>query len=231
MRTGNISDYNNGVGYGIKNGELYSIVINGIGGGAAGGDTGSSGGGGDTSPVGATGAGESDDLPSSWATVQVNAAIGAGLAPSKLQSKYSQAATRAEFCALAVALYETVTEKTITERKSFDDTNDVNVEKAAAINVVAGIGGGLFDPDAKLTREQAAVMLSRLADAVGKPLKKETATFGDNATISLWAIEAAGQVQAAGIMGGVGENTFAPGDPYTREQSIVTIMRLYDVIK
>jgi hypothetical protein len=40
-----------------------------------------------------------------------------------------------------------------------------------------------------------------------------------------------GQMQATGIMGGVGNNTFAPKDPYTREQSIITIMRLYDVVK
>ena len=32
-------------------------------------------------------------------------------------------------------------------------------------------------------------------------------------------------------MNGVGENTFAPDEDYTREQSIVTIMRLYDVVK
>ena len=38
---------------------------------------------------------------------------------------------------------------------------------------------------------------------------------------------AKGKVQAAGIMSGVGDNTFSPQEPYTREQSIVTLMRLY----
>ena len=171
------------------------------------------------------------EQPSSWAVEQVNAAIAAGLVPQSLQSKYTQTITRAEFCALAVALYEKYTGKEITKRKTFTDTKDVNVEKAAAINVVSGIGNNLFDPNANLTREQAAAMLSRLADAIDKPLTKQAATFADNTTISSWAIEAVGQVQTAGIMSGVGNNTFAPKDPYTREQSIITMIRLWNIVK
>jgi hypothetical protein len=168
------------------------------------------------------------DAPSSWAAEPVNAAIKAGLVPQSLQSKYTQPATRAEYCALAVALYEKATGKAITERKTFDDTTDVNVEKAAAIGVVNGVGENKFDPDANLTREQAAVMLARLADAVGKPLTKKAATFADNAKISSWALAQVGQVQAAGIMSGIEDNKFAPKGPYTREQSIITMSRLWN---
>ena len=45
-----------------------------------------------------------------------------------------------------------------------------------------------------------------------------------------WAFEQVGQVQRAGIMGGVGSNTFAPKDSYTREQSILTMVRLWKLI-
>jgi len=38
-------------------------------------------------------------------------------------------------------------------------------------------------------------------------------------------------MQATGIMGGVGNNTFAPKSDYTREQSIMTMMRLFDIVK
>ena len=142
-------------------------------------------------------------------------------------SKNGKAATRAEFCALAVALYENVTGAEITERSTFGDTNDVSVEKMAAIGVVNGTGNNQFSPNNELTREQAATMLSRLADAIGKPLPKQEATFNDNGSISEWAFEAAGQMQTTGIMGGVGDNTFSPQGEYTREQSIITILRLY----
>ena len=88
----------------------------------------------------------------------------------------------------------------------------MNVQKAAAIGVVSGVGNNRFDPDAQLTREQAA-------------------TFADNDSVSSWALEQVGHVQAAGIMSGTGGNMFSPKQPYTREQSIVTILRLFDLVK
>lgn len=124
------------------------------------------------------------DTPSSWAVEQVNAAIAAGIVPDSLQSKYTQPATRAEFCALAVELYETIKGSEITERTTFTDTSDINVQKMGALGVVTGVGGGRFDPDGTLTREQAATMLARLAEALGKPLTAQAPTFADNSSIA-----------------------------------------------
>ena len=169
------------------------------------------------------------DSPSPWAAEQVNAAISKSLVPPDLQSDYTQAISRAEFSALIVTFYENIRGE-ITERVFFVDTDDENVQKAAYIGVVTGIGDNNFDPDSKLTREQAAVMLSRLSDAIERPFPIQTAGFADYADIAFWSIESVGRVQAAGIMGGVGDNRFAPQDPYTREQSIVTIMRLFDAL-
>lgn len=169
--------------------------------------------------------------PSSWAAADVDRAVAEGLVPQTLQEQYTQAATRAEFCALVVAVYESVTGQEIAGRTKFSDTTDVNVEKAAAIGVVSGVGNDAFSPDTGLTREQAATMLARLSTNVGKPLTKQAATFADNGSVSSWALEAVGQIQAAGVMGGVGNNLFVPQGAYTREQSIVTILRLYDMTK
>lgn len=171
------------------------------------------------------------DAPSSWAAEQVSQAISAGIVPDSLQSQYTQPTTRAQFCALAVELYEAVKGAEITQRTTFTDTTDVNVQKMGALGIVTGVGGGKFNPDGTLTREQAATMLSRLAEAVGKPLPAQAPTFADNASVSSWAFDAVGQMQASGIMGGVGSNTFAPQNSYSREQSIITMLRLYDTVK
>ena len=53
-------------------------------------------------------------------------------------------------------------------------------------------------------------MLARLADAIGQPLPASAPTFADNAQLSSWAVDGVGQIQAAGIMTGVGNNNFAP---------------------
>jgi len=167
--------------------------------------------------------------PSPWASEQVNAAISANLVPLSLQSEYAQPVTRAEFCVLAATLYESVKGE-IKERKTFVDSNDINVEKMAAVGVVSGIGNDTFAPDVMLTREQAATMLSRLTGAIGLMLFEPLPTFDDNKSISAWASREVGKMQFAGIISGVGNNTFFPKGSYTREQSIVTIKRLYDAL-
>ena len=170
------------------------------------------------------------DQPSSWAAGQVSEAVSAGIVPESLQSAYTQSITRAEFCALATRLYETVKGTAITERVTFTDTTDENVEKMAALGVVTGTGDGAFDPGGLLTREQAATMLARLSDAVGAPLPAGSPTFPDAASISSWASEAVGRVQAGGVMSGTDTGAFDPAGPYTREQSILTMLRLYHTI-
>lgn len=170
------------------------------------------------------------DTASTWAQDSIIEAVGLGLVPQNLQDQYAQAATRAEFAALAVALYETVTGREITERTTFDDTSDINVQKMAGLGVVQGVGGGNFNPCGTITREQAAVLLARLANAIGQPLPEAAPTFADNAQLSSWAVDGVGQIQAAGIMTGVGDNTFVPHGSYTREASIITILRLFDFL-
>ena len=171
-----------------------------------------------------------DTTLSTWAVEPVAAAIATGLVPQSLQHSYAQATTRAEFCALAVALYENL-KGGITGHTTFSDTTDVNVEKAAAIGVVAGVGDNRFDPDAALTREQAATMLARLAEALGHPLPKTMPTFADSMALSSWAVVSVGSMQVSGVMGGVGDNLFSPKTAYTREQSIVTLWRLYGMMR
>ena len=169
------------------------------------------------------------DLPSSWAAGQLSQAAVAGIVPDSFESRYTQAATRAEFCALAVRLYEKVTGEAITQRATFSDTTDFNVQKMAGLGVVNGVGGGKFDPGGTLTREQAATILARLAEAMGHPLPQAAPTFSDSAAISSWASAGVGQVQAAGIMEGNG-SAFIPQSAYTREQCILTALRLYNLV-
>ena len=168
--------------------------------------------------------------PSGWAQENVTRAIGLGLVPASFQSNYQQPTTRAEFAALAVTLYETVTGSVIAGRLTFSDTNDLSVQKAAFIGVVQGVGNNRFNPGGTLNRQEAATMLSRLAEAVGSPLPNSqfSAAFSDMGGVAPWARVAVGQVQEAGIMQGTGNNMFSPTGSYTREQSIATMLRLFD---
>ena len=51
--------------------------------------------------------------------------------------------------------------------------------------------------------------------------------FADRESIAIWAIREVDFVSANSIMGGTGNNMFSPNGHYTREQAIVTMLRLY----
>lgn len=168
--------------------------------------------------------------PSYWAVEEVNAAIDLGYVPSGLQEDYTSPITRSEFCSLAVRLYESYTGQEITERLEFDDTADEDVQKMGALGVVNGMGNNLFAPDDLLTRQQAATILARLSEVMGAPLPAGPVVFSDSNLIADWASVQVGQVFAAGVMNGVGQNCFDPLNSYTREQAILTVLRLSNAI-
>ena len=171
-----------------------------------------------------------ENQPSSWAMERVNAAIAAQLVPEVLQTQYLEPITRAEFCALAVRFIETVSNADIGGRIRFSDTEDPNVEMAAWMGLVQGIEDGLFDPNGLLTREYIATILVRLSMVVDHPLPRAIATFTDNAEVAGWAFASVGRVHEAGIMYGIDDLRFGPGGIYSREQSIVSIVTLYEFV-
>ncbi|MCL2566292.1 MAG: S-layer homology domain-containing protein [Defluviitaleaceae bacterium] len=190
---------------------------------------------------------ETFESPSGWAADIINEAIIVSIAPPQLIGSYTSPITRAEFTALAAALYEMVTAREIPYHMTFNDTTDINVQKMGSLGVVTGVGDGNFNPEGKLTREQAAVILARLARLLTDELPQSDLAakfeqiasidaqpkilYADMETISDWAYDAVRDITLLGIMSGIGENIFSPNSEYTREQSIVTIMRIYDLVK
>lgn len=171
------------------------------------------------------------DTLASWAELDVCSAIFTGLVPVGLQAKYAQTITRAEYCAVTVSLYEKITGKPITERKEFsDDRGDVNIQKLYALGIVSG-SGGLFRPDGEFSRTEVAAMTVKLLAKLGSPLPAASPTFADNASIPAWALASVGQVQAATLMGGVGNNRFGPTVKYDRQSAIMMALKLYNYLQ
>ncbi len=76
----------------------------------------------------------------------------------------------------------------------------------------------LFDPGAFVTRQEMAVMMQRLAKAIGYTLPQTAAAlaFSDAAKISAYAKEAVAAMQRAGIISGRTGNVFDPKGSATR---------------
>ena len=103
------------------------------------------------------------------------------------------------------------------------------IERAYHLGIVNGISETEFKPDGEITRQEAAAMLMRVYKNYAKT--EQTAAgfkFADDSDIADWAKEDVYSINSLGIMQGVGENTFAPLERYTVEQSLATFWRLYD---
>lgn len=117
---------------------------------------------------------------------------------------------------------------------SFSDLEECKdlpfIERAYHIGIVNGISEKEFNPDGDITRQEAAAMLMRVYKNYAEVEKQDSEfEFSDDEKISAWAKEDVYNINALGIMKGVGEDNFAPLDGYTIEQAIVTFWRLYDL--
>ena len=101
------------------------------------------------------------------------------------------------------------------------------VQWAYAEGITIGIGEGNFAPNAPITREQMALMLYRYTQHRDIELSEGTMTpFTDHNTISYWSIDAVEVMQAAGIITGRPDGSFAPRATATRAEVAAVFVRL-----
>ena len=84
-----------------------------------------------------------------------------------------------------------------------------------------GVGMGLFAPNSETTRVQLVTILHRLA---GQPAPSGDSGFSDVKT-GTWYTDAVAWAAQNGIVNGVSDTQFAPGDDITREQLAVILYR------
>lgn len=102
------------------------------------------------------------------------------------------------------------------------------VASATQLGIVGGTGDGFFGTGRAITREEMAAIICRAAEAKGLELKadKEKEDFADNGTISDWARDNVYALQQAGIISGMGDGTFAPGQQCTRAEAAKVVYEL-----
>lgn len=103
---------------------------------------------------------------------------------------------------------------------------------AADNNIVSGVGDGLFDPDASISREEMAVMLNNYIAYKGYNLTAASGriTFNDETAISSWAAAAVANMQAAGIISGKENQMFDPQNTAVRAEVAAIFTRLIEAL-
>lgn len=186
---------------------------------------------------------------SEWAVADVQKAISLKLIPPLMQGHYRENISRADFCKLAVNLLVQKTGKSVEELlnekqaliryDAFTDTSDEEILAAHTLGIVNGVGEGRFNPNGMISRQEAAVMLMRTAAVLGITETDELPeAFADSDAFAEWARDAIAFVASLKdktsnqkIMGGVGNGKFSPHGSYTREQSFVTMLRLFNAVE
>ena len=115
---------------------------------------------------------------------------------------------------------------------SFTDVSADSWYGAAVIwasenGIVNGVGGGLFDPDASLTREQMAMMLYRFAGYLGSNTEKraDLSAYGDADAVSAAAQDAMAWAVAEGLVNGRSAAELAPKAGATRAELATILSR------
>ncbi len=182
---------------------------------------------------------------SPWALPELEKADEYGLYPDVLlNADLTKPITRQEFAAVAVALYEKQSGKTVTPSSdtTFTDTTNVAVLKAHAADLVNGTSAGVFSPDKALSRQDAATMLARVykkiawedwtlaGDVSYTKYTLDTANavkFSDDAQIGSWAHDSVYFMAKYELVKGMGGGQFAPNGTTTREQALAIGLRTF----
>lgn len=156
------------------------------------------------------------DVPGTWAESSITRWANAGVLEGDNTGEYKPSGpmTRAEFAAMLCKLMG-YTEKA---KNTYADVSpdawyyDV-ILKVTAAGVMKGDGVNA-NPNAPVSREEAAVMLCRAMNLKGE--SKAVTKFDDSTAVASWAQEAVAALTERGMINGVGDNKFAPAQNIDR---------------
>ena len=177
---------------------------------------------------------------SEWATDIIAEAVNLGIINEDNSWNFPSSICREDFCNIAVRMIESAGIILPTENPQrplgIKDTNNINVLKLYKAGVILGKEqhktGITFAPGDFITREEAATILGRIATYFKISAKENIpyANYSDSSSISDWARVAVSTMYQLGVMTGVSETEFSPKGLYTVEQTVATMVRLYNVI-
>lgn len=172
--------------------------------------------------------------PNNWAHAGIDFCVENGLFAGTSATTFSPDGnmTRAM---LVTVLYRLEGQPAVTASNPFSDVaNDQwftnAIIWAADKGVVSGVGGGKFNPDGNITREQIATIMYRYAEYKSYDVSAtaDLKPFPDETDVSAWAYKALAWANAEGLVSGVGANGTSYLQPLgnaTRAQVAAILMR------
>lgn len=168
--------------------------------------------------------------PSKWANDKVVQAIDSGLVPGLNQINYTGKINRLETCQLVDNLLkkQNIVEENSKE-KPFSDTSDSSIINLYRHGVIHGKSENEFLPYDYVTREELAKILSNTYYLVNEKAQANDIMheYVDQEEIEDWALGYVNDIYALDIMIGNSDNEFRAKDNVTKEEVIITILRIF----
>lgn len=153
-------------------------------------------------------------VASTWAEPYISQAADLGIV--SLDGDYQTDVTREAFCRMAL---------NVASGYGISIASDGTAcETAAILGLVSNTNG-----TQTMTREEAAVITTRLIDLIGLMPEQDgsvLAAYADTAEISDWAVDAVAEVTACGLMSGTA-GSFRPKGGLTNEQAAALMVRIH----
>ncbi|MBP1993061.1 DUF4838 domain-containing protein [Paenibacillus eucommiae] len=173
---------------------------------------------------------DQSDLAGHWAKPVMGKWINQGLIQGYGDNEYrpDRLATRAEFVVLMNQIFQCAQS---TGGQPFADVQTnawyaEDVSNIYAAGIIEGVGGGKFEPEAQISREDAAVIVARAFRIAFNSKDNQgtaVAEFTDYNQISSYALEAVTGLQAGGYIQGRENQQFVPKGKITRAEIVQLI--------
>jgi len=168
--------------------------------------------------------------PSDWAMEDIGYAETMGMLEG-FKVPWTNAITREQFCDLSYNMLEFALLPEWEVTSEFSDTKNEKIAGLYHFGVINGRGNGIFDPEGKITREEAATILYNISEKFGMETDSIISTlvaYADDENISDWARKNVYNMRKIGVMTGK-DTGFMPKDSITVEESVATILRIFKV--
>ncbi len=171
------------------------------------------------------------DITGHWAEESITDAVTAGFIKGYEDGTFkpNKPVTRAEFVTMvngALQLRDTYTVKLIFKDVNKTDWYYKDIQKASYAKYVNGINSSTFAPEAKITRQEAASMLSRLLPKAGYEEESSLEKYPDASNISSWAKNSLAVVINKGYMSGYSNGELNPKGTLTRAEAAKIIGKI-----
>lgn len=177
-------------------------------------------------------AGAFSDANGHWAEFYISKAFNDHIIEGYPNGRFQpdKAVTRAEFTSMVNKAFH-LNRLDNDETVNFSDVlysswyyNDVIT--AVSSGYAGGYNDNTFKPNNPITRQEAAVMLSRLITDGKK--KGNLKSFSDSKSLESWAADAMTKLNGKGYMGAYSDKKLHPADPLTRAQTAKIISEILD---